>query len=351
MVKNKRVKVVNLTTVLVLLIAALLVCGKAAPGFAADAKPIELSLSMSIVEMNDRWTKVMKPWSETIQKESKGRIKINPYFVGTLAEERQNYQGLIDGLIDLSYCTFVSEWGRFPLTESMLISPPGGRFYDRTSRVLWDLYSQFPEFQKEYGQVKLLSFNALPLSTIATTKPVHKLEDLKGKKISTGCRDQLTALGAQPVFQPFDQCYDSLSKGVFDGIDCAEAEYAAMKFAEVAKYKLTNCPIKSYPAGLAISLKTWNKLTPDLQAIFTKFGGAYFADMADTALTAAENDSKKQAMKMGAQYIALSPAEAERFAKAIAPTRTKAAAALDAKGLPGTKLVKAMDDLIAKYGK
>jgi TRAP-type C4-dicarboxylate transport system substrate-binding protein len=349
--KNKRVKVVNLVTVLILLLSALIVCGKPVVGSAAQAKPIELSIALSIIEMNDRWTKVVKPWIETIQKESKGQIKINPYFVGTLTKEQQNYQGLVDGLIDLSYATFVSEWGRFPITEIMLVSPPGGKMYTRPSRVMWDLYTQFPEFRKEYAQVKLLSFNALPLSTLAFTKPVTKLEDMKGKKISTGCQAQLKALGAQPVFQPFEQCYDSLSKGVFDGIDCAEADYVANKFAEVAKYKLTNSPIKAYPAGLAMSIGSWNRLSPELQAIFVKYSGAYFADLADTALAAAEADSKRQAMKMGAQYITLSPAEAERWAKAIAPTRTGAAEAMNAKGLPGTQLLKTMDDLIAKYSK
>jgi TRAP-type C4-dicarboxylate transport system substrate-binding protein len=334
-----------------MLLGALFVCGNTVPGLAAQAKPIELGMGLSIIEMNDRWTKVVKPWIETIQKESKGRIKINPYFVGTLTKEQQNYQGLVDGLIDLSYATFITEWGRFPMTEIMLVSPPGGKLYNRPSRVLWDLYMQFPELRREYAQVKLLSFNALPLSTIATTKPVNKLEDMKGKKISTGCRDQLTALGAQPVFMPFEQCYDALQKGVFDGIDCADADYVANKFAEVAKYKLTNSPIKAYPAGLAMGIATWNRLGPELQAVFVKYSGAHFADLADKALAAAEASNREQAKKMGAQYITLPPAEAERWAKAIEPTRTKAAAAMNAKGLPGTQLLKAMDELIAKYGK
>ena len=349
--KNKQVKVLNLATVLVMLLSAFLVCGQPVLGFAAEKKPIELGMSLSIIEMNDRWLKVVKPWVETIQKESEGRIKINPYFVGTLAKETQNYQGLVDGLIDLSYASFVTEWGRFPITEIMLISPPGGKMYTRPSRVLWDLYTQFPEFQKEYAEVKFLSFNALPLSTIATTKPVTKLEDMKGKKISSGCRAQLTALGAQAIFQPFEQCYDSLQKGVFDGIDCANADYVANKFAEVAKYKLTNSPIKAYPIGLAMNLNTWNRLPADLQAIFARYSGAYFADMADSALAAVEDECREQAREMGAQFITLSPAEAERWAEAIAPTRTKAAEAMNAKGLPGTQLLKAMDDLIGKYSR
>lgn len=343
--KNKRFKVVNLATV-VLLFAALIFCGNS---LAAQAKPIKLALSLSIIEMNDRWTKVMKPWVESIQEESKGRIIIEPFFVGTLAKEQQNYQGVVDGLIDLSYASFVSEWGRFPMTTIMLVSPPGEKMYTRPSRVLWDLYEQFPEFQKEYAEVKILSFNALPLSTIATTRPVSKLDDLQGKKISTGCKAQLTALGAQPIFQPFEQCYTSLKKGVFDGIDCANAEYVAMKFAEVAKYKLTNLPIKAYPIGLAMNLNTWNNLPADLQAIFTKYSGAQFADMADSALAGLDATWKKQAEEMGAQFITLPQAEVDRWAKAIEPTRIKAAEGLNAKGLPGTALLNAMDELIVKY--
>ena len=100
-----------------------------------------------------------------------------------------------------------------------------------------------------------------------------------------------------------------------------------------------------------MSMATWNRLGPELQAIFVKYSGAHFADLADSALAASEAACREQAKKMGAQYITLAPAEAERWAKAIEPTRTKAAAALNAKGLPGTALLKAMDDLIVKYGK
>jgi len=348
---HKEAKAIALAMVLVLLLSAFLVCGQPVICSAAEVKPIELALSLSIVEMNDRWTKVMKPWVENIQNESQGKIIIHPYFVGTLAKETQNYQGLVDGLIDLSYASFVTEWGRFPMTEIMLVSPPGEKMYNRPSRVLWDLYSQFPEFQKEYAEVKLLSFNALQLSTISTSKPVRTLEDLKGLKISTGCKAQLNALGAQPIFMPFEQCYDGLKKGVFDGIDSANAEYVAMKFAEVAKYKLTNLPIKAYPIGLAMNLNTWNNLPADIQAIFNKYSGADFADMADTALAKSEADCQEAAKKMGAQYITLSSTEVDRWAKAIEPTRAQAAAAMNAKGLPGTALLKTMDELIEKYSR
>ena len=349
--KNKRIKVVRQVTVFILLLSAVIVCGQPVLASAAETRPIELGMSLSIVEMNDRWLKVMKPWVETIQRESKGKVKINPFFVGTLAKEQQNYQGLVDGLIDISYATFISEWGRFPVTEIGMVSPPSGKFYNRPSRVMWDLYTQFPEFRKEYAQVKVLSFNALPLSTIATSTKVTKMEDMKGKKISTGCRAQLTALGAQPIFMPFEQCYDALKKGVFNGIECANVDYVANKFYEVAKYKLTNSPIKAYPVGLAMSITTWNKLGPELQAIFTKYSGAYFADMADKALAASEEVAKQQAIKNGAEYVTLSPAEAERWAKAIEPTRAQFSEGLNKRGLPGTQIVKTMDELIAKYSK
>ena len=159
MSKKKEVQVFSLAVVLVLLLTGLFTFGQPVICSAAEEKPVELALSLSIVEMNDRWLKVMKPWVENIQKESQGRIVIHPYFVGTLAKETQNYQGLVDGLIDLSYASFVTEWGRFPMTEIMLVSPPGGKMYTRPSRVLWEMYSQFPEFQKEYAEVKLLSLS------------------------------------------------------------------------------------------------------------------------------------------------------------------------------------------------
>ena len=114
MSNHKEAKTIALAMVLVLLLSAFLVCGQPASCFAAEVNPIKLALSLSIIEMNDRWTKVMKPWAESIQNESKGRIVIQLYFVGTLAKEQQNYQGLVDGLIDLSYASLSPSGGVSP---------------------------------------------------------------------------------------------------------------------------------------------------------------------------------------------------------------------------------------------
>ena len=150
----------RLWSVLMLLLPALIVIGRPASSTAAAAKPIELSMSLSIVEMNDRWLKVMKPWVETIQKESKGKVKINPFFVGTLTKEQQNYQGLVDGLIDLSYATFVSEWGRFPITEIMLVSPPGGKMYNRPPALCGIFIPSFPNSERNMPRSN--SFPSMP---------------------------------------------------------------------------------------------------------------------------------------------------------------------------------------------
>jgi hypothetical protein len=72
-------------------------------------------------------------------------------------------------------------------------------------------------------------------------------------------------LGASPTPMPVGEIYNGLQQGVIDGAENAPLFVEAMKHYEVAKYfSETNHFI--IPDFLFISLKTWNRLTPALQA-------------------------------------------------------------------------------------
>ena len=92
---------------------------------------------------------------------------------------------------------------------------------------------------KEFDEVKVMYFHGHGPGILHTrTKPVNKLEDLKGMKIRTfGSNAQLmTLLGGTPVAMPMQEAYDSISRGVADGLMGCYEPLMGWKLAEVIKY-------------------------------------------------------------------------------------------------------------------
>ena len=197
----------------------------------------------------DRWTKVVKPWIENLQS------KRNP-----MAESRSilissgPYQGTAKlsgprGRSDRSVlCHLRLRAGDVSHDGDHAVSPPGGKMYSRPSRVSGSFEHPVSRLRKEYAQVKLLSFNALPLSTLAFTKPVTKLEDMKGKKISTGCRAKIDCTGRAGRLPTLRAVLRQPLEGGFDGTHRAELDDVAKIRRGSQVQTPTNSPIKAYPA-------------------------------------------------------------------------------------------------------
>lgn len=101
-------------------------------------------------------------------------------------------------------------------------------------------------------------------------RPITKLDDFKGLKIRTMevplHKDGYRALGASLVPLPFGEIYTALQTGVVDGNENGPATLEAMKFYEVQKY-VTYLPVVSNGGVFLMSLKTFNKLSPEHQKV------------------------------------------------------------------------------------
>ena len=130
--------------------------------------------------------------------------------------------------------------------------------------MLWKLYERFPAIQREFKDVHVLQlWTSHPRFLITSKKQVKTMEDLKGMKIRVPggpATEQMRALGAVPVLIPMPDNYQSLDKGVIDGMDTSWDATYSFRLYEVVKY-YTFAPLffNTY-FSMAMNKQKWESL-------------------------------------------------------------------------------------------
>jgi len=221
---------------------------------------------------------------------------------------------------------------------------------DVGTAVLCDLYNEFPEFKAEYDEVHVLWFwGTMPTEIHTVKKPVRKLEDLKGMKIACprGPAKTLKGLGAVPVVMPPADMYQSLEKGVVDGIAVAYGWFNNSRFYEVTNYH-TNAHLGAITSMMIMNKKRWESLSPDLQKVFNDYSPIGMQSMIDNGLKD-KASGMENAKKPGHEWITLSDEERARWVATAKPAWEDWVEKMEAKGLPGRKVLDRTVELVKKY--
>jgi TRAP-type transport system periplasmic protein len=134
------------------------------------------------------------------------------------------------------------------------------------------LSDKYPEFKAEFKDVYAVPTLNRANNQIGTKKvQIKKLEDMKGLIIRSVGKVQTEAvklLGASPATVPAGEMYDSVSKGVIDGVVNGLVSFVLnYKLYEVCPY-YTQIDMDGSAGNLVINLDTWKSLPPELQKYF-----------------------------------------------------------------------------------
>lgn len=296
-------------------------------------------------------TSLLESWGKELEKRTNGRIKVNYYPGGTLVPAVQSYEAVTKGISDVGNHVIGYTVGRFPLTE-VLDLPLGYPNNTVPTKLANAFYAKFKP--KEFDDVKVLWFHAQAPGIVHTkTKPINKLEDLKGLKMRTfGSNAELMSLlGGTPVAMPMGDVYDALSRGVAEGLMCAYEATEGFRFGEHLKYSTENYGT-SYSAVFVVVLNKdkWNSMPPDIQKTVDALSQEYidkYAAMWDDV----EKSGKQFLLKRGNKIITLSKEEDARWVKAAQPIFNNYVKKMKEKGLPGEEALKFAQDYLKSHRK
>jgi TRAP-type C4-dicarboxylate transport system substrate-binding protein len=266
-------------------------------------------------------SKICEEFIKDLEARSGGELKIRFFPAGTLLTAPKMYDGVVEGIADIGFSNLSYTYGRFRMSEALDL-PLGFPNAWVANHVANDFFKQFKP--KEWDKIHMLSMHTSPVNVVLTaTKPVNKMEDLKGVTIRGQgvIADVVSALGATPRPIPMAEAYEAMQKRVFQGLMIPMETLRAFRLAEVSKY-ITECwPIgQVYTFYLIMNKDTWNKLPANLQKIFNEYP---FEEKLATLWNELDIDGKKLATVTGLQFIELKGAEITKWKKAVKPVLDK----------------------------
>jgi TRAP-type C4-dicarboxylate transport system substrate-binding protein len=290
-------------------------------------------------------------WGKELEKRTDGKVKVNYYPGGTLVPAAQSYDAVTKDISDVGNHVLGYTVGRFPLTE--VIDLPHGYPNNTVATKLANaFYAKFKP--KEFNDVKILWFHSQGPGLVHTkSKPINKLEDLKGLKMRTyGSNAKLMEyLGGTPVAMPMTDVYDALSRGVTDGLMASYESLEGFRTGEQIKYSTENYAT-SYTACFVVAMNKdkWNSLPPDVQKVIDQMSQEYiekYAAMWDEI----EKSGKDYMVKRGTKIISLSAAEEARWVQKAQPIFNDYVKRMKEKNLPGEEALKFVRDYLKPFKK
>jgi len=275
-------------------------------------------------------------WAREVEKKTDGKVRITMFYGGTLTPADKCYDGVVNGISDIGMSCLSYTMGRFPLSE-VLDLPLGVRSGTAATRLVNDFYGRFKP--KELADVKVLYLHGHGPGLLHTKTPVRTLQDLKGMKLrATGTSAKIVlALGGAPVAMPMSDSYDSISRGVAQGILCPVESLQGWKLGEVIK-----STTQDYGAAYTITFfvvmnkARWASLPADVQKAIDEVD-AEWIERTGAAWDEMDRAGSTFAAGLGDTVIPLSAQENARWAQAVEPLFADYVKEKTAKGLPAAE--------------
>lgn len=215
-----------------------LAVGLAIPG-SLQAQTVTLKISHYLPPSHGFQADFLEPWAKELEQRTGGKVKAEIFAAGSAYGEATRQADQVKaGVVDIALGLAGIPRGRFPATSVIELpflvdnAGPG-------SKALWQLYKD-GALGKEYDDFKVLALFVHHGGLFHTVnRPVRSPEDLKGLRMRTpglAVSVMLKALGASPVARPPAQIYESLERGVLDGVVTTWDLVGALKLNETLKY-------------------------------------------------------------------------------------------------------------------
>jgi TRAP-type C4-dicarboxylate transport system substrate-binding protein len=302
-------------------VAAAFVAALAIPALASAAEPI--SLKFGFANPPQTWTNVngIAPWAKDVETRSKGALQIQVFAGGSVVNQRNTYDRLLNGVVDAAYGPLGAITDTMPRQEvtALPFESPG---LDESALAAWEL-NKAGVYAEDFSRIHVLTLWCMPRSVLHTTKEVRKLDDLKGMKLSSATRTNAEIserLGATIVTITNPEVYGALQRNMVQGLLLPFSGAVTFHLQEVTKYHLQGLPLGCTTAAFFMNKDSYAKLPADLRAaIDAASGDAMAKHMRQAASDEEKIATEKVAASPGAVLVTPEPAEVARWRERLRP--------------------------------
>ena len=229
----------------------------------------------------------LEPWAEQVREASNGNIRVR-ILAKPLGSPLVHFDLVKDGVSDIGYgLQSYTKGDRFVLSNVAQF-PFMGNSAEQLSVAYWQAAEQHPAIFEEHEGTKVLSlFTHGPGILYNRVKPVASTADLQGLKIRVPggfANDVIEGLGATQMLISPSEIYESLSRGVIDGLTMPAETLVSYKFIDAVEH------ITRFPGGLynttwflVMNQARWDSLSQEDQDAIMSVSGEHFARLVGQA--------------------------------------------------------------------
>jgi len=306
----------------------------------ASAQTAELKVS-HFLPPNHTIQKALVMWSDDLEKQSAGRLKLRIYPAGQLGGgPNRQFDAARNGVVDMAFSLHGATPGRYPITELASLpfaAPSAGNKSTVTSRRLSELAPEY--LAKEHEGLRILWMAVTPPLMFHSKTPIRTIADFKGKRIryaGVQFKNIIDSLGAVPLLVPPQETQDGLAKGIIDAATFPYEGAASFDIATVAKYTLEP-GVSAATFALVMNPAKYASLPDDLKVLIDKTTGPEAAGKFGAMWDEAESEGKASMLAKGTQVTVLANDQLEQMKTIFHPQLDTAVADVEGQGKPGRK--------------
>lgn len=289
-------------------------------------------------------------WIKWVENESQGRLRIQPYWSGSVLSSEHSMTELRHGVVDIGLITPIYARGGAHLIRAQSGFYAGTTKFEEQVALYRCLVAAEPQFQRELHGLKVLAVQGGNLPGIITRdRLVRTLDDLQGLRLRAPSEllTVLKHLGADPVDMPMGEVYSALAKGVLDGVVAPVDTLRSLHFAEVASYFNTmDIPRGGY-AARAMGESRWNALSDSERELLERSIQVWERSM-EQHITAADLAGEKLGHEQGIRFIDMPEADVQRFYDLYDRDGEARAKSLERFGIDGLTTFRRARDIAAR---
>ena len=283
------------------------------------------------------------------------RIDWQESYGGAIVKPKGVLEGVQLGLGDIGIVTTIFHSSKLPSQALSAVTPFVAADARAVARAIDEIAKEFPTMQAEFkkqNQVYLATGVVLDTYQVFSREPIASLKDIEGGKVA-GAGMNLRYLegipGAAGVRGGLTDFYNMLQTGLVDHAMLWPEAAKTFKIAEVAPHMLRVDLGAVNSKTVTVNADYWAKLPDEVKAALQQAAVAYRDHVASIAMDRAAA-SRDAYVKAGGAIVELASQQRADWAAAMPNIAVEWAQNLNAKGEPGSKMLRAYLAKLAAAG-
>lgn len=289
-------------------------------------------------------------WIDYVEAQSDSRLRVDPFWAGSLLSTDQNLIELRHGVADAGAIQPIYARGGAHALRTQAGFYAGATSFEQQTTVFKCLSRHYPVLSDELTGLRVLAVQGGSLPGVVTrSTPVRSIAQLRGLRLRAPSEltELLRSLGVDPVNMPMSEVYGAMAKGVIDGVIAPFDALRSLHLADVGQYYAElSIPRGAYPSR-AIRASVFSSLPRSLQTLLDSSSEVWENALAREVARARET-GRAYAQERGMQFTELSVADQQAFDRAYDAAARSVARMLSARGIDGDAMFRDAQTWIAR---